>query len=213
VHHAAWRPACLGVRARAFPSRRASPRLRMHRGILRLALAMCRVPVRTGPATLPALPALCTSLLSAVRTSPPSPRVIATKGKNRQAYKSVWSSCPEPSPCRRGAPLEAVAELRPTPLSTIFRAHHPLSTITREPFSVPARSRRRSTRRSSHSSGRRRLVPPSTPTGSPSTPTKHANRTLGSPTPSPSTSPAWNAGGSPEFWPEPPPPWPNDPID
>jgi hypothetical protein len=183
----------------------------MHRGILRLALATCRVVVRTGPT---ALPALLEPLYGAATRGQDSPPCSSRshEGENRQAYKRVRSSCPEPRPGRRCAPLEVVVELCPTPHSTIFRAHRPLSTTTREPLSLPAHSRRRSTRRSSRSSGRRRLAPPPTLAGSPSTPTKHANRSLVSPTPSPSTSLAWNACGSPKFWPESPPPWPKDPI-
>jgi hypothetical protein len=55
--------------------------------------------------------------------------------------------------------------------SPIFRAHRPFPAITREPLSVPARNRCRSPRRSNRSSGGRRLVPRSTPAGSPSPPT------------------------------------------
>jgi hypothetical protein len=99
---------------------------------------------------------------------------------------------------RRRAPLGAVAELRPTHHSTIFRAYHALSSASRELLGVRACSRRQSTRRSGRSSGSRHRVPPSTAAGRSSTPFEHTNRSLGEPQGLPTLSTPTPAATSPE---------------
>jgi hypothetical protein len=76
------------------------------------------------------------------------------------------------------------------------------------PFSLPGSG----ARRGSSSNGRHHLAPPPTLTGATSTPTPASNQPLVSPSTSPTSFPARNPGDLAGFWPEPPPPWPKDPI-
>jgi hypothetical protein len=68
---------------------------------------------------------------------------------------------------RRHAPWEAVAELVPTPHSSVFRAHHPLSEPTREPSARQHTAGAAPTRRSGCSSGGRRPAPLPAPPAAP----------------------------------------------
>jgi hypothetical protein len=73
-------------------------------------------------------------------------------------------------PCRQGrrrAPWEAVAELVPTPRSSVFQAHHPLSAPTRDPSACPHAAGAAPTRGSSCSSGGRRPTPLSASSAAP----------------------------------------------